>query len=107
MNEPENLHSEWKMYYDESSGYPYYFNSVTNESIWAETTTLDPADQTYSYTESDYSINNNVKLYPVVGYASESHNNTTSKFNVYDDDVTFENYIQSNDGKQYLKVMYH
>ena len=101
MSESENSHSDWKLYYDESSVYPYYFNSATNESIWAETTGLD-IDQSYDYTES---VDNNLKLYPVVGhYATESYGNIASKSKGYDDDITFENYIQSTDGKQYLKV---
>ena len=100
MSESENSHSDWKLYYDESSGYPYYFNSATNESIWAETTGLD-VDQSYNYTESNFSeVDNNLKLYPVVGYATESYGNTASKSKGYDDDITFENYIQSTDGKQ-------
>ena len=109
--------SDWQLYYTDE-GYPYYLNLVTKESMWAEfdssSTVVDTQsavnDSSDCYTEKDKIP---YKLYPVVDHTDTSYTESykhapkTNKSNYAkrQDDSTFQSYIESDEGRQTLKVL--
>lgn len=86
--------SSWTLYYS-NEGYPYYFNSLTNESVWADTTSRSEPTLTMASTDTSNDVQNEVSE------DSESGESSSEDSDEDDDEVTeklFLEYIQSSDG---------
>ena len=94
----------WTLYYS-NEGYPYYFNSLTNESVWADTTSK--SEPTFPKTLDSHTTSNEA-LDEMTGSGESSSEDSEDDEEDDDDEVDeklFLEYIQSSDGIAAIEVI--